>query len=148
MCWHWILTRGSYWVSIDAVWNREVFCYGCQCSESDWTQGANVIYWCSAGPRSPWHGKQAGSKTHKWDIDHIEGVDEKKKVIFNHGVAHLVYRVVNTLSASLARHLNATFNRAMWRSAARVLMATHQIACREPGWQHLKVFKWKERYEP
>lgn len=102
MCWHWILTRGSHWVSIDAVWNGEVFCYGCQCSESDWTQGANVIYWCSVGPRSPKHRQQAGPKTHKWDIDHVEGVDEKKKkVIFNHGVAHLVYRVVNTLSASL-----------------------------------------------
>lgn len=126
--------------------NREILCYGCQSSASNWTQKANVIYWCSVGPRSPKPGEHTGPKTHKWDIDRFEG-GEGKKVIFNHEVSHLLYRVVNILSLplSLPQPLTHTLHStAPWHSTVYVPMTTHQIAHWEQGWQHLKVLKWKE----
>lgn len=60
--------------------NREILCNGFQSLESNWTQKANVIYWCSVGQRSPKPGEHTGPKNHKWDIDRFEGGEEKKKL--------------------------------------------------------------------
>lgn len=128
MCLHSVLTRGSQWVSITAVWNREVFRYGGQCSKSKWTHRTNVIYWCSVGPRSPKPGEHTGPKTHKWDIDRFER-REGKKVIFNREVPHLVHWVVNILSfsASLSLGFTRTLHSTVpWHSTVYVLMTAHR----------------------
>lgn len=141
VCWRGIFTKGSHPASINGIWNTEAYCYGCQCSKSNWTQPANVIYWCSVGPRSPKPGEHTGPKTHKWDIDRSEWGERKSKVIFNHEVPHLVYREVNVLS--LPSFISCSHQRArtlystvLWRSAVYVLMTLHQIGHWEQSWQH------------
>lgn len=133
------LKGGSHWAHIDDTEkrreDREVFRYGCQCSESNWTQGANEIYWCSTGPRSPQNkGKRQALKTTNGilitQVWRRKEQKRKKRVIFNHEVPLRAYRMVNTPSGCRPHCVNAAFNRDL---AGHVRMATHQIACGGAG---------------
>lgn len=126
--------------------NREILCYGCQSSESNWTQKANVIYWCSVGPRSPKPGEHTGPKTHKWDIDRFEGGEGKKLYLTMKCLTYSIEWLTLSLCLSLSHsHLHTHYiQQRRDIQQCMFLWQPIKLPIGRWGWQHLKVFKWKE----